>query len=214
MAQDQLEVMRHLGYERFAIAAHDRGARGAHRLCLDHPEAVRRVCLMDIVPTLRMYRDTSKAFATAYVWWFFLAQPEPLPEHMIGLDAEFFIDQQLAHLNGTPGALTDDAIREYKRCFTAPSAIHAICEDYRAAAGIDLEMDAADQLAGNRIEAPLLVLWGARNILRTLWNVLEVWREHARGSVEGRALDCGHFLAEECPDEVLTELLRFFDKED
>jgi haloacetate dehalogenase len=214
MAQDQLEVMRQLGYERFAIAAHDRGARVAHRLCLDRPDAVRRVCFMDIVPTLRMYRDTSKAFATAYVWWFFLAQPEPLPEHMIGCDAEFFIAHQLTRLNGTPGALTDDAVREYTRCFTTPEAIHAVCEDYRAAADIDLEMDAADEHVGRRIEAPVLVLWGARGTIGALWNVLDVWREHARTPVEGRALDCGHFLAEEQPDEVLRELLRFFDEED
>jgi haloacetate dehalogenase len=213
MAQDQLEVMRHLGYERFAVASHDRGARVAHRLCLDHSEAVSRVCFMDIVPTLRMYRDTSQAFATAYVWWFFMAQREPLPEHMIGCDAAFFIDHQLARLNGTPGALTDEAIREYKRCFTTPEAIHASCEDYRAAADIDLEMDAADEQVGHRIEAPALVLWGAKNIAGTLWNVLDVWREHAHTPVEGRALDCGHFLAEERPDEVLLELLRFFDKE-
>jgi haloacetate dehalogenase len=213
MAQDQLEVMRHLGYARFAVAAHDRGARVAHRLCLDHPEAVRRVCFMDIVPTLRMYRDTSQAFATAYVWWFFLAQPEPLPERMIGCDAEFFLDQQLARLNGTPGALTDDAVREYRRCFTTPAAIHATCEDYRAAADIDLEMDAADERAGRRIEAPTLVLWGARGVIGTLWNVLDVWREHADAPVEGRALDCGHFLAEERPDEVLAAWRRFFDEE-
>jgi haloacetate dehalogenase len=214
MAQDQLEVMHHLGHERFAVAAHDRGARTAHRLCLDHSQAVRRVCFLDIVPTLRMYRDTSKAFATAYVWWFFLSQPEPLPERMIGCDAAFFLDQQLARLNGTPGALSDEAVREYRRCFTTPEAIHAACEDYRAAADIDLEMDAADERAGRRVEAPVLVLWGARNVLGTLWNVLDVWREHARAPVEGRALDCGHFLAEERPDEVLGELMRFFDRED
>lgn len=214
MAQDQLDVMRHFGYEHFAIASHDRGARVAHRLCLDHPEAVSRVCFMDILPTLRMYRDTSKAFATAYVWWFFLAQPEPLPERMIACDAEFFIDQQLARLNATPGALAHEAVREYKRCFIRPETIHAVCEDYRAAADIDLEMDADDENAGRRIRAPVLVLWGARGTIATLWNVVDVWREYADTPVEGRALDCGHFLAEEQPDEVLRELLRFFDEED
>jgi len=176
MAQDQLEVMRHLGHERFYIGSHDRGARTAHRLCLDHPEAVRRVCFMDIVPTLRMYQDTSMEFATKYMWWFFLIQKAPLPEHMIGADPEFFLDQHFQIQNGTPGALTAEALEEYKRYFCTPEVIHASCEDYRAAAGIDLEMDEADQKAGRKIEAPILALWGEKGVMGKLWNVLEVWR--------------------------------------
>ncbi len=210
MAQDQVEVMRHLGHESFYVGSHDRGARAAHRLCLDHPEAVRKVCFMDIVPTLRMYRDTSKEFATKYVWWFFLIQEAPLPEHVIGADTEFYLDRQLKALNGTPGALTAEAVNEYKRCFCNPETIHATCEDFRAAAGIDLEMDEADERAGRKIEAPVLALWGAKNVIGKLWNVLEVWRQHANASVEGRVLNCGHFLAEERPEEVLQEFLRFF----
>src|SRR5262249_51348160 len=123
MAQDQLEVMRRLGHERFYVGSHDRGARMAHRLCLDHPEAVRKVCFLEIVPTLRMYRDTSKEFATRYVWWFFLIQKAP-PEHMIGKDAEFFLNEHFEVQNGTPGALTPEAIAEYKRSFCSPEAIH------------------------------------------------------------------------------------------
>jgi haloacetate dehalogenase len=211
MARDQLEVMRHFGHEHFLIASHDRGARTAHRLCLDYPEAVRKVCFMDIVPTLRMYRDTSKEFATKYMWWFFLIQKAPLPEHMIGADPEFFLEQHFAIQNGTPGALTEEALREYRRCFGTPEAIYASCEDYRAAAEIDLEMDEADEKAGRKIEAPVLALWGSKGALGTLWNVLDVWRQHAAGSVEGRAFNCGHYLAEEQPQEVLTELLHFFD---
>jgi haloacetate dehalogenase len=210
MAQDQVEVMRHLGHESFYVGSHDRGARATHRLCLDHPEAVRKVCFMDIVPTLRMYRDTSIEFATKYMWWFFLIQEAPLPEHMIGADAEFFIDYMLKVLNGTPGALATEAINEYKRCFCVPETIHASCEDFRAAAGIDLEMDEADESAGRKIEAPVLALWGAKGAVGKLWDMLEVWTQHANAPVTGRALDSGHFLAEEQPEEVLQEFLRFF----
>jgi haloacetate dehalogenase len=210
MAQDQVEVMRHFGFAEFYVASHDRGARTAHRMCLDHPKAVRKVCIMDIVPTLRMYRDTSKEFATKYMWWFFLIQNAPLPEHMIGADPEFFLSQHFQIQNGTPGALTEEAIQEYQRCFRRPEAIHASCEDYRAAADIDLEMDEADERAGHKVDAPILALWGAKGALGKLWDVLEVWRQHANGPVEGRALNAGHYLAEEQPEEVLHELLRFF----
>jgi haloacetate dehalogenase len=209
MAQDQLEVMAHFGHHRFYVAAHDRGARTAHRLCLDHPAAVRRVCLMDIVPTLRMYRDTSKEFATRYVWWFFLIQKAPLPERMIGADPNFFLDRHFEVQNGTPGALTPDAIAEYRRCFT-PESIQASCEDYRAAAEIDLEFDAADEQAGRKVEAPILVLWGTRGALGQLWNVRDAWQQQASVPVYGRGLDAGHYLAEERPQEVLQEYLRFF----
>jgi haloacetate dehalogenase len=210
MGDDQVDVMRQLGYDRFFVGAHDRGARVAHRMCLDHPEAVRRACLMDIVPTLFAYRETNQAFATAYMWWFFLIQKEPLPEHMIGADPEFFLDTLFGVLNETPGALTDQAIAEYRRCFCRPEAIHATCEDYRAAADIDLEMDEADEKAGRRIAAPLLALWGSKGVIGKLWNVPEVWRRYADGPVQGRPLEAGHFLAEERPDDVLSEMRRFF----
>jgi len=157
-----------------------------------------------------MYRDTSKEFATKYMWWFFLIQKAPLPEHMIEADPEFFLNEHLEVQNGTPGALTTEARREYKRCFCTPETIHASCEDFRAAAEIDLEMDEADEKAGRKIEAPVLALWGAKGAVGKLWDVLEVWRQHARSAVEGRALDAGHYLAEEQPKEVLREFVRFF----
>lgn len=210
MAQDQVEVMRHLGHKRFFVASHDRGARTAHRMCLDHPQAVRKVCFMDIAPTLRMYRDTSKEFATKYMWWFFLIQKAPLPEHMIGADAAFFLEQHFELQSGTSGALTDEALAEYNRCFCTSDAIHASCEDYRASADIDLEMDEEDEKAGRMVECPVLALWGEKGALGKLWDVLEVWRQYARAPVQGRALDSGHYLAEEQPEEVLQELLRFF----
>src|SRR6266403_5629370 len=210
MAQDQVEIMRYFGHGKFFIASHDRGARVAHRMCLDHPQAVRKVCFMDIAPTLRMYRDTSKEFATKYMWWFFLIQKAPLPEHMIGADAAFFLEQHFELQSGTSGALTDEALKEYNRCFCTPDAIHASCEDYRASADIDLEMDEEDEKAGRKIECPVLVLWGENGALGKLGDVLKVWRQYARAPVQGRALDSGHYLAEEQPEEVLQELLRFF----
>lgn len=213
MAQDQVDVMRQLGFDSFFVGAHDRGARVAHRLCLDHPDAARKVCLMDIAPTLTMYRETNQQFATDYVWWFFLIQKEPLPEHMIGADSLFFLNAHFEIQNKTPGALTDEALAEYRRCFCRRDAIHSICEDWRAAAGIGLEIDDADEKAGKKINAPLLVLWSGKGTVGKVWNVLDVWRRHSSGPVQGRPLDCGHYLAEEQPEEVLGEMLRFFVEE-
>ena len=210
MAQDQVDVMRHYGHERFRVAAHDRGARAAHRLSLDHPERVERVCLMDIVPTLTMYRGTNQEFATKYMWWFFLIQAYPLPEHMIGLDPEFYLEQVFKGLNKTPGAIGPAEMNEYVRVFSNPDAIHASCEDFRAGADIDLEMDKADDEAGRKINCPLHVLWSAKGTVGVLWDVLTTWREKCAAPVSGRALNCGHFLQEESPQELLAELLQFF----
>lgn len=139
-----------------------------------------------------------------------LTQKAPLPEHMIAADSEFFLDEHLELQNGTPGALTPAAIKEYKRCFCTPETIHATCEDFRASAEIDLEMDEADEKAGRKIQAPVLALWGAKGTVGKLWNVLDVWRQHASANVQGRAFHAGHYLAEEQPEEVLHEFLRFF----
>lgn len=209
MAQDQVDVMRHYGHERFLVAAHDRGARVAHRLCLDHPERVEKACLMDIAPTLTMYRGTNQEFATKYMWWFFLIQPSPLPEHMIGLDPEFYLRRIFGGLNKTPGAIAREEMNEYVRAFSNPAAIHASCEDFRAAADIDLEIDKADEAAGKKIECPLHVLWGAKNTVGSLWDVLATWREKSAAPVTGKALDCGHFLQEERPQDLLAELRQF-----
>jgi haloacetate dehalogenase len=211
MAQDQVDVMRHFGFSRFYVAGHDRGARAAHRLALDHPDCVEKLCLMDIAPTLTMYRDTNKEFATRYVWWFFQIQPFPVPEHMIGLDPEYYLREHLAVQGKTPGAVTPVAMAEYLRCYCCTGTIHAACEDYRAAADIDLAMDEADEGAGHKITAPVLALWGAKGVVGQLWNVLDVWRAKA-ASVTGRVLDCGHLLPEEQPEEVLAELRQFFRK--
>jgi haloacetate dehalogenase len=210
MAQDQVDVMRHFGHDRFLIAAHDRGARAAHRLCLDYPGSVEKVCLMDVVPTLTMYRGTNQEFATKFMWWFFLIQAYPLPEHMIGLDPKFYLQRVVEVLNKTPGAIGPEEMNEYIRAFSNEATIHATCEDYRAGASIDLEMDEADDKASRKIQCPVHVLWGAKGALGALWDALATWREKSGGPVTGKALDCGHFLPEERPQDVINELLHFF----
>jgi haloacetate dehalogenase len=212
MAQDQVDVMRHYGHERFLVAAHDRGARVAHRICLDHPKSVEKVCLLDIAPTLTMYQGTNQEFATRYMWWFFLIQAYPLPEHMIGLDAKFYLQHTFDGLNKTPGAIGPDEMNEYVHAFSNPTSIHATCEDFRAAADVDLEMDKADDEAGRKIQCPLHALWGAKGTVGVLWDVLATWREKCTGPVTGRALDCGHFLQEESPQDLIGELLKFLER--
>lgn len=207
MAGDQVELMRALGHERFFVVGHDRGGRVAHRLALDHPEAVARMALFDIAPTATMYARTDKVFATKYFWWFFLIQPYPLPERLIEADPEFFLRKHIDGQNKIAGATEPAAFAEYLRCYRDPATRHAICEDYRAAAGIDLVHDEADR--DKRISAPLLALWGGRGTVGALYDVLQTWREKA-DDVSGRPLECGHTLQEELPDEVLAELTAFF----
>jgi haloacetate dehalogenase len=208
MAQDQVEVMAALGFERFAVVGHDRGARVTHRMALDHPERVAKAAVLDICPTKTMYERTDMAFATAYYHWFFLIQPYDLPERMIGADPDYYLDQKIAGISrhSSAAAITEEALAKYKRCFRNPATIHAICEDYRAAAGIDLEHDAAD--LEKMVTCPLLALWGAKGVVGRTYDVLAVWRERAR-EVSGRALDCGHYLAEEAPEDTLAELMSF-----
>lgn len=206
MAGDAVAVMRSLGHERFAVVGHDRGGRVAHRMALDHPEAVTRLAIFDIAPTATMYARTDKDFATRYFWWFFLIQPAPLPERLIAADPEFFLRTHVDGQSKTPGSPSADLFAEYLRVYRDPATRHAICEDYRAAATIDLEHDAAD--AEKRVAVPLLALWGAKGTVGRTYDVLETWREKAV-DVSGRALDCGHTLQEERPDIVLAELMRF-----
>jgi haloacetate dehalogenase len=206
MALDQVEAMAALGFERFAVVGHDRGARVAHRMALDHPERVEKAAVLDIAPTKTMYESTDMAFATAYYHWFFLIQPYDLPERLIGADPDYYLERKIGAWGKTENAFGAEALAEYKRCFSDPATIHGSCEDYRAAAGIDLEHDAAD--LARKVSCPLLVLWGAKGVVARSYDVLAVWRERA-GDVRGRALPCGHFLPEEAPDETLAELLAF-----
>ncbi|KUO60362.1 MAG: hypothetical protein APF80_07370 [Alphaproteobacteria bacterium BRH_c36] len=208
MAADQVELMARHGFSRFSIAGHDRGGRVAHRLGLDYPEAVERMAVLDIAPTATMYERTNKDFATGYYHWFFLIQPAPLPERLIGGDPSFYLRSNLAAWSkGNTAAFTDAAVAEYIRCFNDASCIAATCEDYRAAATIDLAHDAED--AEKRLQMPLLALWGAKGLVHKLYDVAGVWREKAT-NVEGAGLACGHFLPEEAADDTSAALIEFF----
>ena len=210
MAQDQIALMRHLGHERFAVVGHDRGGRVAYRLALDHPQRVTRLAVLDIVPTAEAFGRADMAFGLGYWNWFFLAQPAPLPERLIGADPAYFYGRYFdAAVNGTPReAFAPEALAEYLACAARPETIHAMCEDYRAGATADYAHDAADRAAGRRIACPVLALWSGRGALARWYDVLAVWRGWA-DDVRGGPLDAGHFLAEEAPDAVHAELRPF-----
>jgi len=209
MAGDAVRVMRQLGHERFMLCAHDRGARVAHRLALDHQKAVERLMLLDIAPTLAMYEQTSERFARAYWHWFFLIQPPPLPERLIESDPASYVTSVMGRRHAGLGVFDPRALAEYQRCVSLPGSAHAICEDYRASAGIDLAHDRADRAAGRRLALPLKVLWGRHGTVGQCFDVLALWRDAAI-DVSGHALDCGHYVAEEQPAELLQEMLGFF----
>ena len=206
MAADQVEVMSALGFETFSVVGHDRGGRVAHRMVRDYPERINKIAVLDIAPTATMYGETDMAFASAYYHWFFLIQPNGLPEHLIGGDPEFYLSQKMAAWGKADGAITKEAFAEYLRCFSDPMTIHTTCEDYRASAGIDLEHDAAD--AGNKTDSPLLALWGQDGFVGKTYDVLETWRA-VSSDVSGHAVPGGHFLPEEAPEETLAALFEF-----
>ncbi|MEO1194439.1 MAG: alpha/beta hydrolase [Pseudomonadota bacterium] len=206
MAADQVSVMSQLGFERFQVVGHDRGARVTHRLCLDHPERVAKAVVIDICPTLESFDTTDQAFATAYYHWFFLIQPAPLPETLIAGALDTYLNRVFRAWGG--GSFHPDALAAYRQAMSDPDNLHSSCEDYRAAASIDLEHDRAD--LGTPVSCPLLVLWGANSIVGRLYEPLEIWQK--RGTqVTGQALPGGHFLPEESPDELLTALKGFLD---
>jgi haloacetate dehalogenase len=209
MAGDQLALMRSLGFEQFDVLAHDRGARVAHRLAMDHPEAVRRLILLDIAPTLAMYEQTTEAFARAYWHWFFLIQPAPLPERLIQADPAAYIRDMMGRRSSGLAPFDPRALAEYQRCIALPGAAHAMCEDYRAAASIDLDHDRLDRDAGRLLPQPLLVLWGEQGVVHRCFRPVDEWRRVAR-DVRGEALHCGHYIAEEAPEELLAWVAPFF----
>jgi haloacetate dehalogenase len=207
MAADMIAVMQAFGYAKFDVAGHDRGGRVAHRLARDYPDAVRRLAVLDIAPTLMMYDTTDREFATKYYHWFFLIQPAPLPEKMIGHDPKFYLEQKLRQWGKNREAITKTAFDDYLRCFSNPATIHASCEDYRAAAGIDLVHDAADN--GTKLTMPVLALWGADGMVGNKYDVVSSWQSVAT-DVRGHGVPGGHYLAEESHEETFAALSAFF----
>jgi len=204
MARDAVALMRHFGFERFDVAGHDRGGRVAYRLALDHPERVRKLATLDIIPTGEHFRRTDMKFALGYWHWFFLAQPYPFPENVIGANPEAFFSGRPNRAN----VHDPEALDDYLRCYRNPQTIHAACEDYRAAATYDFALDEADR-GKKKIAAPLLALWAARGALPAWYDVLAVWRDWA-DDVRGHAIDSGHFIPEEAPDATYDALSEFF----
>jgi haloacetate dehalogenase len=206
MALDQVEVMRAVGFDRFAVVGHDRGARVTWRLAVEHPERVTKAAVLDIVPM--PYSTVTREFAEQYFHWFFLTQPAPFPETLIGNSAQFYLESRFLLLRpvGGTAAMAPEAVAEYLRCFKDPATIHATCEDYRAGATIDLTH--SEETREKKVTCPLLVLWGSRGTVGRLYDVMKIWRDHAI-DVRGKALPAGHFLPEEVPEETLTELLAF-----
>jgi haloacetate dehalogenase len=202
MARDMIEVLQSLGFDRFAVVGHDRGGRVAYRMALDHAERIERIAVLDIIPTGEHFRRAEMSFGLGYWHWFFLAQPHPFPERVIGADPDAF------YFHRGRSMFTPEALAEYRRSYSDPATIHAMCEDYRAAASYDFNLDEADRKAGNRIRCPVLALWGANGNLPGWYDVLEVWRAWA-DDVRGHALDCGHYLPEEAPDATLDALRPF-----
>ena len=213
MALNAVHVMRSLGHERFQVLAHDRGARVAHRLAMDHPQAVDRLLLLDIAPTLAMYRNTTQAFALAYWHWFFLVQPPPLPEALIASDPVRYIRSVMGSRHAGLACFAPEALAEYERCIRIPGTAESICADYRASAGVDLAHDQADVDAGRVLSQPLRVLWGEHGAVGRNFDVLALWRDRAR-EVSGQSLPCGHYIAEEAPQLLLQEARQFFRRQE
>ena len=208
MAKDMVQLMHSLGFARFTVLAHDRGARVTHRMLVDHADNVERATLLDIAPTLAMYEQTTMDFAKAYWHWFFLIQREPLPETMISANPEFFIEKMMGNRHAGLSAFTPEVLTEYRRCINLPDIAHAICEDYRAAATIDLDHDRADREAGVKVTQPLQVLWGENGVIGKCFDPLAEWKRVA-SHVRGGATPCGHYIPEEAPEALLAVGLPF-----
>jgi haloacetate dehalogenase len=210
MAGDQAAVMESLGYDSFAVVGHDRGARVGHRMALDYPDRVTKLAVLDIVPTRHVFSTVGKDLATAYYHWFFYIQPYDLPETLIGANPSYYLRKKIGGWGTSLDTFAPEALSEYERCFDA-ATIHASCEDYRAAASIDLVHDEADLDEGRKVKSPLLALWGGRGVMERIYDVEAVWREYAN-DVRGKPIDAGHFLAEERPEETAQELGEFLEE--
>ena len=209
MAADQHAVMKALGYEKFFLLGHDRGGRVSHRLAMDFPESVLRLMVLDISPTLTMYDKTTMEFAKGYWHWFFLIQKEPIPETMIGANPEFWLKNHMGRHAGTE-IFTPQRWAEYLAGVSNAQSMHAMCEDYRAAATIDLVHDRADRAAGKKLTIPLRVLWGEHGLVNKCFAPIADWEAVAQ-EVSGKTLPCGHYIPEECPEELIADAQKFFD---
>jgi len=211
MAQDMVALMAALGCEQFLLCGHDRGGRVSHRLALDHPERVRKLCVIDIAPTLDMYNATDMTFARYYYHWFHLIQPSPLPETMIGADPRLYLHAKLGGWGaGGLGYIEPQALAEYERCFCRADSIHAACEDYRASAGIDLDHDRESRAQGDKIACDMLVLWGRNGLIEKMFKPIELWQAQCVGRVTGECMAAGHFIPEELHLETAQALKAFF----
>lgn len=208
MANDQIALMRHFGFDEFFLCGHDRGARVGHRLAVDHPGRVRKLMMLDIAPTLAMYQQTDRRFATMYFHWFFLIQPSPTPETLIEASPADYITRTMGGRHAKLEVFDPAAIAEYQRCLALPGAAHALCEDYRASNTIDLEYDQADLDADRRIQCPTRVLWGEHGVIQRCFDPLKEWTRLAN-QLDGEALPCGHYIAEEAPDLLIQHIEHF-----
>ncbi|ABP34199.1 alpha/beta hydrolase [Polynucleobacter asymbioticus] len=209
MAADQHALMKELGHEQFFLLGHDRGGRVSHRLAMDFPQSVKRLMVLDISPTLAMYENTTMQFARGYWHWFFLIQPAPIPEAMIAANPEFWLKKHMGRHAGT-GIFSADRWTEYLSAVSDPQCMHAMCEDYRAAASIDLVHDREDRAEGKKLVMPLRVLWGEHGLVEKCFKPIDDWSNASKSEVTGKALACGHYIPEELPDTLIEEARTFF----
>ena len=209
LAADQHAVMQALGHKQFFLLGHDRGGRVSHRLAVDFPQSVTKLMVLDISPTLSMYENTTMAFAKGYWHWFFLIQPEPVPETLIGANPEYWLKNHMGRHAGT-GIFDPGCWAEYLAAASNPHSMHAMCEDYRAAATIDLVHDRADRIEGKKLAMPIRVLWGEYGLVNQCFTPIEDWKRVAANEVTGRHLPSGHYIPEECAEELIQEVKAFF----
>lgn len=207
MGNDMLGLMKELGFDTFKVVGHDRGGRVAHRMAVDHSQHVEKLVIIDIAPTREMYANTTDAFARAYWHWFYLIQPAPFPENMILADTDAYLLHKMVE-SPSINVFTDAALQTYLKAFRLPETVHASCEDYRAAATIDIEHDNQDDVHSRQVNCPMLVLWGQDGVIESCFDALALWRKRAK-HVEGKSLPGGHYLAEQNPQLVLDELFPF-----
>jgi haloacetate dehalogenase len=210
MALDNVEVMASLGFDRFMVAGHDRGARVTHRMCLDHPEKVIRASIHDIIPQHHLFNNMTQAWATGAYHWFFMIQAAPMPETLMSADPDFFITKKLSKTEQGLSFFGKEALAEYMRCFRNPETVRGMCEDYRACASVDLAMDTEDRAAGKRVTVPVQLLWGASGAVGRQNKPAEVWKAYATDIRDAQALPCGHYLSEEAPEETYAAMRKFF----